>query len=71
MVFRIKIGLSVVVVVDDVAVGGVVVGGGGVVNGQPKQHKLPETHFSESQTSSANRRSYMKPSLRVKINTIF
>ena len=61
MVFRLKIGLfsaylSVVVVV-------VVV----VVEGQPKQRKPPETHFPKSQTSTANRRSYMKLSFRVKI----
>src|SRR6218665_1056148 len=44
-----------------------------VVDGQPKQRKLPETHFPESQTSrpTANRQSYMKPSLRVKITIIF
>jgi len=42
-----------------------------VVDGQPKQRKPPETHFPKSQTSTANRRSYMKPSLRVKNFTIF
>jgi len=42
-----------------------------VVDDQPKQPEPPETHFPESQTSTANRRSYMKPSLRVKITIIF
>jgi len=63
MVFRLKIGLfsdylSVVVVVI-------------VIDGQPKQQKPPETHFHESQNSTANRRSCMKLSLRVKIYYYF
>src|SRR6218665_1442484 len=60
MVFRLKIGLfsaylSLVVV---------------IVDGQPKQRKPPEKHFPESQTSTAKRRRYMKPSLRVKISLL-
>jgi len=42
-----------------------------VFDGQPKHRKLPEKHFPESQTSTANRRRYTKPSLRVKITIIF
>ena len=42
-----------------------------VVHGQSKLRKPHETYFSEFQTSTANRRSYMKPSLRVKIAIIF
>ena len=41
-----------------------------VVDCQSKQRKLPEKHFPESQTSTANRQSYLKPSLRVKITII-
>src|SRR6218665_821261 len=42
-----------------------------IVDGHPKQRKPPETHFPESQTSTTNKRIYMKPSLRVKITIIF
>jgi len=60
MDFRLKTGLfsvylSVVVVVD----------------GQPKQRKPPKPLFPESQTSTANMLSYMKPSFRVKITISF
>jgi len=60
MVFRLKIGLFSAYL-------------SAVVDGQPNQRKAPETHFPEIQTSrpTANRRSYMKPSLRVKITIIF
>jgi len=62
MVFRLKIGLfsAYLFVV--------------AVDGHAKQRKPPETHFPESQTNiigpTANRRSYVKPSLRVKITII-
>src|SRR6218665_3661996 len=57
MVFRLKIGLKSAYLSV-------------VVDGQPNHHNPPETHFPESQSSTANRWSYMKPSLRVKISII-
>jgi len=62
MVLRLKIGLFSAYLSVVVAA---------AVDGQPKQRKPHETHIPESQTSTANRRSYMKSSFRVKITIIF